>query len=289
MAVDLPGKTLTSITGGVSGRTFCALDSSGSAYCWGFGNSDVPVPAGADGALAGKRIAQISTSGFHTCALDSTGAAYCWGDNYYGELGDGTTASSALPVAVDATGVLAGKVLTQVSAGGNFWTCATDTTGAVYCWGNNSQGALGDGSSAASSDVPVQAGPSPPASVTAVPGNRSAVVSWAAPAIPGGSAGYTAFASPGWELCITATTRCTITGLTNQVTYRVTVIAHTATTNSRHQRPRRRLPPAAASSSSSIPYDTAAFGNAFKLHGLQRQRVTGTHDHHEGTSSCPRA
>ena len=110
-------------------------------------------------------------------------------------------------MAVDTTGVLAGKVLTQVSAGGNSWTCAAGSTGAVYCWGGNGQDALGDGNSAAPSDVPVQAGPSPPTSVSAVPGNRSAVVSWAAPAIPGGSVGYTAFASPGWELCITATTR----------------------------------------------------------------------------------
>ena len=267
VTVDLPGKTLTSITGGVTERAFCALDSSGSAYCWGFGNSgnsDVPVPAGADGALAGKTLTQISTSGFHTCALDSTGAAYCWGDNYYGELGDGTTASSALPVAVDTTGVLAGKVLTQISAGGNFWTCAADSTGAVYCWGGNSQDALGDGSSAAPSDVPVQAGPSPPASVTAVPGNRSAVVSWAAPAIPGGSVGYTAFASPGWELCITATTRCTITGLTNQVTYRVTVIAHTAATNSGTSAP-VDVTPGSGIRFASKPYDTAAYGNTFSF------------------------
>jgi alpha-tubulin suppressor-like RCC1 family protein len=271
VAVDLPGKTLTSITGSVTEPTFCALDSSGSAYCWGFGNSensDVPAPAGADGALAGKTLTQVSTSGFHTCGLDSTGAAYCWGANYDGQLGDGTKASSDLPVAVDITGVLAGKALTQVSAGGgaggDYWTCATDTTGAVYCWGNNSQGALGDGSSSASSDVPVQAGPSPPASVTAVPGDRSAVVSWAAPAIPAGSVGYTAFASPGWELCITTTTRCTITGLTNQLTYSVTVIAHTAATNSGTSAP-VDVTPGSSVKFASKPYDNAAYGNAFRF------------------------
>ena len=183
------------------------------------------------------------------------------GNNYDGQLGDGTTASSDLPVAVDTTGVLAGKVLTQVSAGGNFWTCAADTTGAVYCWGGNNQGALGDGSSTALSDVPVQVGPSPPASVTAVSGNRSAVVSWAAPAIPGGSVGYTAFASPGWELCITATTKCTITGLTNQVTYSVTVIAHTAAANSGTSA-HIDVTPGSGISFASHPYYTAAYGNA---------------------------
>ena len=264
VTVDLPGKTLTSITGGLSGPTFCALDSSGTAYCWGYGYSDVPAPVGADGALAGRTLTQISTSGYHTCALDSTGAAYCWGDNRYGELGDGTTADSALPVAVDTTGVLAGKVLTQISAGDNFWTCAADSTGAVYCWGGSGPDALGDGNSTAPSDVPVRAGPSPPTSVTAVPGNRSAVVSWAAPAIPGGSVGYTAFASPGWELCITATTRCTITGLTNQATYSVTVIAHTVTSNSGGSAP-VDVTPGSGISFASNPYYTAAFGNAFSF------------------------
>ena len=264
VAVDLPGKTLTSITGSAAARAFCALDTSGAAYCWGSGSSDVPVPVGTDGALAGKTLTQISTAGFYTCALDSTGAAYCWGDNHYGELGDGTTADSALPVTVDTTGALAGKVLTQISAGGYYWACAADSTGAVYCWGDNSQDDLGDGNSTAPSDVPVQAGPAPPTSLTAVPGNRSAVVSWAAPAMPGGSVGYTAFASPGWELCITTTTRCTITGLTNQTTYSVTVIAHTATTNSGTSAP-VDVTPGSNVKFVSNPYDTAAFGNAFSF------------------------
>jgi alpha-tubulin suppressor-like RCC1 family protein len=293
VTVDLPGKTLTSITGGVIGSTFCALDSSGSAYCWGSGNSDIPAPPGADGALAGKVLTQISTSGYHTCALDSTGAAYCWGDNHDGELGDGTTASSDLPVAVETTGVLAGKVLTQISARGNSWTCAADSKGAVYCWGG---GALGDGTSA-SSDVPVRAGPSPPASVTAVPGDRSAVISWAAPAISDGSAGYTAFASPGWQLCITATTSCTITGLTNQVTYRITVIAHTATTNSHTSAP-IDVTPGSGISFASNRYHTAASGKAFsftvRASGSPAPKITSTGrlppgvtftDHRDGTAA----
>lgn len=264
VTVDLPGKTLTSITGAVIGLTFCALDSSGSAYCWGSGNSDVPARVGTDGALTGKTLTQVSTSGYHTCALDSTGAAYCWGENYDGQLGDGTLAGSDLPVAVDTTGVLAGKVLTQISAGGDFSTCAADTTGAVYCWGDDSHGALGDDGAAALSDVPVQAGPSPPASVTAVAGDRSAVVSWAAPAMPAGLAGYTAFAWPGGELCVTTATRCTITGLTNQVTYRVTVIAHTATANSGASAP-VDVTPGSGIRFASNRYDTAASGNAFSF------------------------
>jgi large repetitive protein len=89
-------------------------------------------------------------------------------------------------------------------------------------------------------------------------------VSWAGPAIPGGSVGYTAFASPGWELCITTTTRCTITGLTNQLTYRVTVIAHTATTNSGTSAP-VDVTPGSGVKFVSNPYDTTAYGNAFRF------------------------
>ena len=53
----------------------------------------------------------------YACALDSTGAAYCWGNNDNGQLGDGSTTDSSVPVAVDISGVLAGKTLTQITVG----------------------------------------------------------------------------------------------------------------------------------------------------------------------------
>ena len=97
------------------------------------------------GVLAGKTLTQIS-AGEHTCALDSAGAAYCWGWNEYGDLGDGTTTNSDVPVAVDNSGVLAGKTLTQITVGGEH-TCALDSAGAAYCWGDNRPWAnSGDGS-----------------------------------------------------------------------------------------------------------------------------------------------
>ena len=145
----------------------CALDS-GKAYCWGendYGqlgdgstaNSSVPVAVHTGGVLAGKTLTQISAGGgggLETCALDSTGGAYCWGDNQNGGLGDGSTANSSVPVAVDTSGVLAGKILTHISVGGD-GACALDSAGAAYCWGDNSYGELGDGSTALYSSVPV--------------------------------------------------------------------------------------------------------------------------------------
>ena len=165
------------------------------------------------------------------CALDSAGAAYCWGINEDGELGDGSINASpvTVPVAVDTSGVLAGKTLTQISA--NYGpTCALDSAGATYCWGENEGGELGDGSSALNSDVPVLAGPQAPTGVTAVPGDTTATVSWTQPgSLDGGTlTGYTATATPGGAACTTTgATTCTITGLADGTTYTVTVEART--------------------------------------------------------------
>jgi alpha-tubulin suppressor-like RCC1 family protein len=152
----LAGRHLTQIA--VGNNYTCALDSAGAAYCWGLDvdgelgdggtadHSSVPVAVDAGGALAGKTLTQITAADSHTCALDSAGAAYCWGDNTFGELGDGSTTNSGVPVAVDAGGLPAGQRLAQIAAAGQFHTCAVDRAGAAFCWGLNSSGQLGDGS-----------------------------------------------------------------------------------------------------------------------------------------------
>ena len=161
----LAGKTLSQITAGA--YVTCAVDVGGAAYCWGYNvygelgdgtntSTDVPVAVDTSGALAGQTLTQINASWYHTCAVDTTGAAYCWGRNAYGQLGDASSAGSNVPVAVDASGVLAGKVLTQITAGA-YDTCAADAAGAAYCWGYDSYGELGNGSTTPS-DVPVLVG-----------------------------------------------------------------------------------------------------------------------------------
>jgi alpha-tubulin suppressor-like RCC1 family protein len=75
------------------------------------------------------------------------------GSNSNGELGDGSTSSSTtLPVSVYTGGVLAGRTLIQIVAGGSS-TCALDSTGLAYCSGLDSSGQLGN--STPQSPVPV--------------------------------------------------------------------------------------------------------------------------------------
>jgi len=149
----IKGDTVTSIASGAYHS--CAVTSKGEAYCWGkntsgqLGDSTTtdrtkPVKVTMSGVLTGKTISQISTGDESTCALTTENKAYCWGGNSFGQLGDGTTTPHSSPVAVDASGVLAGKAVTKISLGFTH-TCALTSEEVAYCWGDNTQGQLGDG------------------------------------------------------------------------------------------------------------------------------------------------
>ncbi len=159
----LAGKTIKQIS--AYGFHTCAVASDNKAYCWGRGdlgqlgnnsttNSSIPVAVNTTGVLAGKAIKQISTGFSHTCAVASDNKAYCWGRGDLGQLGNNSTTNSSIPVAVNTTGVLAGKTIKQISAGTSH-TCAIASDDKAYCWGSGSFGALGN-NSAANSSVPVR-------------------------------------------------------------------------------------------------------------------------------------
>jgi alpha-tubulin suppressor-like RCC1 family protein len=160
IAVDasgvLAGKTVTDITVGGYYAYYGCVIADGKAYCWGINTSEgrlgdgstanrpTPVAVSTSGVLAGKTVTDISAYEYHVCVV-ADGGAYCWGGNGNGSLGNGTTNISTTPVAVTSTGALAGKTVTAVAAG-DYHTCGI-ASGKAYCWGDSSQGTLGNGMS----------------------------------------------------------------------------------------------------------------------------------------------
>jgi len=159
----LAGKTITAIAAGYNHSM--ALDSDGKIYAWGSNgqgrlgnnsttNSSWPVQVYTSGVLAGKTITTIAAGGNHSLALDSEGKVYAWGGNGNGQLGNNSTTESRIPIQVNTSGVLAGKTITTIAAGGNH-SLALDSNGKVYAWGFNGYGLLGNNSTT-ESRLPVQ-------------------------------------------------------------------------------------------------------------------------------------
>jgi alpha-tubulin suppressor-like RCC1 family protein len=95
-------------------------------------------------AVTGSRL-RLAAGQEHSCALNGAGAAFCWGANWGGQLGNGSTIDPGLlPVPVSGA-----HTFTALAAGSGH-TCALTGDGAVYCWGDNTYGQLGTGSTAAS-------------------------------------------------------------------------------------------------------------------------------------------
>jgi alpha-tubulin suppressor-like RCC1 family protein len=146
LALALAGPALASTSGG-------ALEAWGDDLNGQLGNglvtnSDKPVSVQLP---SGTTVTAAATGGKHSLALTSTGQVLAWGDNYSGQLGDGSHADSHAPALVK---LPAGVVATGVAAGEDD-SLAVTSSGAVYSWGDNFYGELGDGGTT-SSDVPVK-------------------------------------------------------------------------------------------------------------------------------------
>jgi alpha-tubulin suppressor-like RCC1 family protein/tRNA A-37 threonylcarbamoyl transferase component Bud32 len=124
----------------------CALTLQGAAYCWG-NNTNGQLGDGTRTERhtpvrlpTNERFVSIAAGSGHTCAVSTEGDVFCWGRNAGGQLGIGGTFDRLMPskVAADRADFV------SVTAGG-VHTCARTRSGQVYCWGRNTYGQLGDG------------------------------------------------------------------------------------------------------------------------------------------------
>lgn len=129
----------------------CAITESGAAQCWGV-NGDGQLGNGQSGSFVESHtptavigltagVTAIAPGFGYTCAVVD-GAAKCWGDNGDGNLGNGEAPGYQSPTPVDVTGLGSGVETIDTCSG---HACAMTTAGAVWCWGNNDGGSLGDG------------------------------------------------------------------------------------------------------------------------------------------------
>jgi alpha-tubulin suppressor-like RCC1 family protein len=134
----------------------CAITTAGRAYCWG-NNEDGELGDGTRTArtrptpVAGNLVFRNLSAGYaHTCGVTTDFVAYCWGKGLDGQLGTGPPTTPHLTPARVAGGLKFRTVLAGIAH-----TCAlTETTQRAYCWGNNSWGQLGDGTTT-ERDIPV--------------------------------------------------------------------------------------------------------------------------------------
>ena len=129
----------------------CARKGNGTLWCWGYGalgngsfasSQLTPVEI----TVLGGNVAHVSAGSMTTCAVRQGGTLWCWGGNSSGQVGDGTTAGDEVvgnqPFRIWPKQVALSNVVK--SAAGGRHTCAVDGTGALYCWGHNIAGQLGD-------------------------------------------------------------------------------------------------------------------------------------------------
>ncbi len=141
----------TSVSATVAGFGYpqtCAVATSGSLFCWGsdflgqignsaFTNGVVPPTSVLDD------VAAVSCGNVFTCAVTHAGDVRCWGEASDGELGVGTSDAGPLLPLPSPQVVVGLSGATSVGTG-ELAACAL-ANGAVYCWGGNIDGVIGDG------------------------------------------------------------------------------------------------------------------------------------------------
>ncbi|MFC5369469.1 RCC1 domain-containing protein [Arcanobacterium bovis] len=129
-----------------AGADFACAATASNVTCWGdnrwrqAGDTDTQVLPPTKVPLAGKNIEALATGDVHACAIASS-KLYCWGSDYAGQLGSGKQG-------VKASGVkeikLPGDDKPVSVKALRFGTCASSSSGKLYCWGANNDKRLSD-------------------------------------------------------------------------------------------------------------------------------------------------
>ncbi len=148
----------------VGGDHACVLRGGGAVACWGanahgqLGNGTLngsPRPVAVIGLPAaptqiyagGAPSASVTPAGGQTCVV-AGGRLYCWGSNERGQMGNGTLLDALTPTNVAMSGDTSPI---SYAASGHLQSCAITHLFSginydfLYCWGENSYGQLGDG------------------------------------------------------------------------------------------------------------------------------------------------
>ena len=116
--------------------------------CYRYNDTDATtiLPSPARSVVADHELPQMTccagcAPSDHVCALLETGEVACWGDGFVGQLGDGTQRGTRrlTPAIVQGLGGA-----TDIDSGPGH-VCVIVANDAVYCWGSNGYGQLGDG------------------------------------------------------------------------------------------------------------------------------------------------
>jgi len=138
------------------GQHTCAREAAGTAYCWGanlFGQvgdgtagfdrtSPTPIAGPAD-------IVGLGSGEYHSHGVRRGTVALSWGHNPFGNLGNGNTLDSDVPVSIP----LMWNVMRASRGASSYHACAIHSAGKLSCWGDNSKGQLGTGSFTSSTNA----------------------------------------------------------------------------------------------------------------------------------------
>jgi len=133
----------------VGGSRSYALDETGTVWSW--GQEGTSLDFGEDNpryrpqVLAGvATMVEVDANGGHACGRTGAGKLWCWGENAYGELGHPPGPRGG----IEEPSLVEGLPPVRAFALGFHHTCAitgAEGSEAVWCWGDNSYGQLGDG------------------------------------------------------------------------------------------------------------------------------------------------